>query len=69
MATYKQIKDYIKEKFGLNVHSIYIAEIKRMHGVIMQFYRQKEEAKRVAHPTPKMYAAIKDAFIHFRIVE
>lgn len=69
MATYKQIKDYIKEKFGLNVHSSYIAEIKRIYGVKMQSYRQKEEAKRVVHPTPKMAAAIKDALIHFRIIE
>ena len=27
--TYNKIKEYVKEKYNLNVHSIYIAEIKR----------------------------------------
>ncbi len=34
-ATYKQIKEYIKEKYGLNAHTSYIAEIKRKHGIQM----------------------------------
>ena len=30
-ATYQKIKEYVKEKYGLNVHTKYIAEVKRKH--------------------------------------
>ena len=30
-ATYQKIKDYVKSKYGVNVHTKYIAEAKRKH--------------------------------------
>ena len=32
-ATYQEIKDYVKEKTGLSVSSLYIAQIKRKCGL------------------------------------
>ena len=34
-ATYQKIKEYVKEKYGLNVHTKYIAEVKRKHRLHM----------------------------------
>ncbi len=33
--TYKRIKEYVKVNFGLNVHTKYIAEVNRKHGLEM----------------------------------
>ena len=66
-ATYKQIKDYIKEKYGYNIHSTYIAEIKRKYGVDMQSLRTIDDAKHVNCPKEKADAII-DALKHFNII-
>ncbi len=66
-ATYKQIKDYIKEKYGYNIHSAYIAEIKRKYGVDMQATRLIDDAKHVNCPKEKADAII-DALKHFNII-
>ena len=67
-ATYKQIKDYIKEKYGLCIHSTYIAEIKRKYGVDMQSNRTNEDSRHVNCPKEKA-DAILDALIHFNMLE
>ena len=33
--TYQNIKEYVKEKYGVNVHTSYIAHVKRMCGLIL----------------------------------
>ena len=70
MATYKQIQEYIKEKYGLIAHTSYIAEVKRKHGIKMINVRSNEDTlKKAKHPTPKMTKAIEDALTHFGIIE
>ena len=66
-ATYTQIKDYIREKYNLNIHSTYIAEIKRKYGVDMQATRLIDDAKHVNCPKEKADAII-DALKHFNII-
>ena len=58
-----------KEKYGIKVHSSYIAEVKRMCGVSMQAKRSKENTKyKVFKATPKMVDAIKDALMFYGII-
>ena len=33
-ATYAEIKEYVLEKYGLKVSQLYIAQVKRKHGII-----------------------------------
>lgn len=66
-VTYKKIKEYIMEKYGLNAHSSYIAEVKRKHGIEMINTRSKEGAK-VHHPTEQMTEAIEDALRYFNMI-
>ena len=37
------IQDYILDKYNIKAHTLYIAEIKRKHGLDMQCVRQKEQ--------------------------
>ena len=38
-VTYKMIKEYIEAKYGFNVHTTYIAEIKRDLGLPTIYYK------------------------------
>ena len=68
-ATYKEIKEYIFETYGVKVHAAYIAEIKRKHGVEMINVRSTEESlKRAKHPTPAMTKIIEETLVHFGII-
>ena len=44
-ATYQKIKEYVKNKYGVNVHTRYIAEVKRMCGLDMgeNYNKSKKE--------------------------
>ncbi|MGN0383194.1 MAG: 23S rRNA (uracil(1939)-C(5))-methyltransferase RlmD, partial [Eubacterium sp.] len=44
-ATYQKIKDYVKDKYGVNVHTSYIAQVKRMCGLDMgeNYNKSKKE--------------------------
>lgn len=64
---YKKIKEDIMEKYGLNAHSSYIAEVKRKHGIEMINTRSKEGAK-VHHLSEQMTEAIKDALKYYNMI-
>ena len=67
MATYAQIKDYIMQKYNTKVHTSFIAEVKRLHGVNMQANRLKDDSN-AKHPTPEMVSKIEDALQYFNII-
>lgn len=55
------------EKYGLKVHTVYISEVKRMHGIEMQANRRKTDPK---YKCPKdKVAAIEDALKYFNIIK
>lgn len=39
-STYKQIQNYVLEKYGFKVSTIYIAQVKRKHGLAYYSLRQ-----------------------------
>lgn len=69
-AAYQKIKEYVKEKYGLNVHTKYIAEVKRKHGVPMHDApNQVDVPKRRYPPCPeKKVVAIEEALEYFRYI-
>ncbi|SCZ05448.1 hypothetical protein [Alkaliphilus peptidifermentans] len=69
-VTYKMIQEYIESKYGLKVHTAYIAEVKRGLGLLMfDAPNAVEELKNPRkHPTPEKVEAIKDALNHFGII-
>ena len=69
-VTYKMIKEYIEAKYGVKVHTAYIAEVKRNLGLPMyDAPNAVEELKQPRkHPTPEKVEAIKDALRYFAVI-
>jgi len=69
-ATYEEIKDYVLEKHGLQVMNLYIAQVKRMCGIIERenFNKPKsEDVKQPQCPEDKE-KAIRNALEHFGMI-
>ena len=68
-ATYPEIKDYVEKKHGLNVSSLYIAQIKNKVGLAKRknYHTGSGEGKVLTCP-PKKEEAIMDAFRHFNLI-
>ena len=69
-VTYGKIKEYVKEKYGLNVSSLYIAQIKDKCGLDKRdnYNLPKSEDAKVPICPPEKEAAIMDAFRHFGMI-
>ena len=69
-ATYKQIQNYVLEKYGFKVSTLYIAQAKRKFGVeVKEYYnKSKKENKRVPQCTPEKEEAILNALKYFRMI-
>lgn len=69
-ATYTQIKDYVYERTGLKVSSLYIAQVKEKYGVKERQnynFAKSEDAKQPKCPADKEKAII-DALKHFNMI-
>ena len=66
-ATYSKIKEYVKEKYGVNVHTSYIAQVKRMCGLDMDenYNKSKKGNPEVKQCPQEKVEYIKDALRHF----
>lgn len=70
-ATYQKIKEYVKEKYGLNVHTKYIAEVKRKHGLPMHDAPNKVDVPKRQYPAcpEEKVKVIEEALRYFGIIE
>ncbi len=68
--TYKMIQEYVEKKYGLRVHTAYIAEVKRSMGLTMyDASNAVEELKQPRKQPPKeKVEAIKDALKYFEVI-
>lgn len=69
-ATYEEIKEYVKEKTGLQVSNLYIAQIKRKYGIIerMNYNLPKSEDSRQPKCPPEKEEAICEALEYFGMI-
>ena len=69
-ATYGEIKKYVLDKYGLKVSSLYIAQIKRKHGLIERedYNFSKKENQRVPNCPEEKEKAIEYALEHFGMI-
>lgn len=69
-VTYKMIQEYVLNKYGFKVHTSYIAEVKRSHGLKMYDAPNAVETLKNPrkHPTQKAVKAIEEALNHFEII-
>ena len=70
LATYGQIKDYVLERSGLKVSSLYIAQVKQKHGIIERENYNKPKSEDVRQPQcpPDKERAITEALKHFGMI-
>lgn len=68
-ATYAEIKQYVLDKTGLKVSQLYIAQVKRKHGLIERInYNLGEKESKVPQVPPEKEQAIEDALIYFKMI-
>jgi len=69
-ATYEEIKEYVLDKFGLKVSSLYISQVKRKCGIIERanYNLQKSEDSRQPQCPPEKEDAIRAALAHFQMI-
>ena len=69
-ATYKQIQNYVLEKFGFKVSTLYIAQVKKKHGLeVREHYNiSKNENQKVLQCSIEKEEAILDALKHFKML-
>ena len=68
-ATYAEIKEYVLEKHGLKVSQLYIAQVKRKHGIIERINYNVGEGKVKVPPVPiEKEKAIEDVLRYFQMV-
>lgn len=69
-AIYQKIKAYVMEKYGVNVHTAHIAQVKRMCGLDMSenYNKSKKENPEVKQCSQEKVEYIKDALRHFGLI-
>ncbi|CDZ75678.1 23S rRNA methyluridine methyltransferase [Peptoniphilus sp. ING2-D1G] len=69
-ATYGEIKKYVLDKYGLKVSSLYIAQVKRKHGLIERenYNTSKNKNQRVPNCPEEKEKAIEDALEYFGMI-
>lgn len=69
-ATYKEIQEYVQNKYDLHVTNLYIAQVKREFGIIeRENYNTGEGKAKVPQVTPEKREAIIDALRYFQMIE
>ncbi len=69
-ATYKEIQDWVQEKYGFHVTNLNIAQVKQIHGIIERENYNKAkstDSKQPGCPEEKV-KAIEDAMRHFQMI-
>lgn len=68
-ATYKEIQEYVKNKYELHVTNLYIAQVKREFGIIeRENYNTGEGKAKVPQVTPEKRKAIIEALKYYQMI-
>lgn len=69
-ATYQKIKEYVKDKYGVNVHTSYIVQVERIYGLDMgeNYNKSKKENPVVRQCPQEQREYIKDALEYFGVI-
>lgn len=67
--TYKEIRDYVFEHYGFSVNACWIADTKRSCGLeVHEPYHKAYSPKKTRPCPPDKEKAIKEAFVHFKLI-
>ena len=69
-ATYDEVKAYVLDKYGFKVSQLYIAQVKRKHGIIeRENYNTGESKAKVPQVPEDKEKAIEDALRYFKMID
>jgi NADH:ubiquinone oxidoreductase subunit D len=69
MATYTQIKNYVKEHYGFKPKECWIAHVKEMSGIKIKPAWNRQGIERKEPCPPKKVEVIREALMYFRMIE
>lgn len=70
MATYKEIQEYIKIKYGFKAQTCWIAHMKEICNLKVRVAPNRHSATKREKPCPlEKQKTIKEAFKHFNMIE
>lgn len=69
-ATYKEIKEYIFNKYGVKVSTLYISQIKRKNGIEMRdnYNKSQKADAKMPQRQPEKEKYIVEALKHFQMI-
>jgi len=66
MATYREIQEFVKEKFGYKPKTCWIAHAKEVYGLPLKVSPNRKNLKERLYPCPEQKLEdMKEAFRHF----
>lgn len=68
MATYKQIQDWVKARYGFIPKTCWIAHVKHISGLPMRVAHNRIGEERVVPCPPEKMGPIQDALRHFGMI-
>lgn len=70
MASYQEIQSYVREKYGFQPQTCWIAHMKEIHGLPVRVAPNRQPLNKRMKPCPpdKQYAIL-DAFRHFGMIK
>lgn len=69
MATYKQIRSYVKERYGCTVKTCWIAHVKELNGVPTRLAPNRISPKKRVNPCPaSKRPMIEEAMRHYGMI-
>jgi len=69
MATYKEVIDYIQDKYGQSIKTCWIADVKRQLGLPVRMAYNRIDVKKPKYPCPQSKRdLIIGAFWHFPMI-
>ncbi len=70
-ATYDEIRNWVKEKYGFHVTNLNIAQVKQKNGIIERenYNKSKSENRKQPGCPKEKVRAIEDAMRHFQMIE
>ena len=70
MATYQEIQNYVKNKYGVAVKTCWIAHMKEVCGLDVKVSNRRNDPNKRVYPCPEgKKPMIGDAFRHFGMIK
>lgn len=68
LATYKQVQEYVAEKYAVTIKTCWIADVKDTHGLVKRPAPNREGERK--NPCPlKYWDMIEDALRYFELIQ